>query len=198
MLSSPGFKRVIAAIDQVNAEDPNLQCSEGKNWPKERLYSERMTQQLTRFAPDAGELLHIAARAQHIRRWAIPRADYSAGRAGYQQWRSELAHYHAELTTRLMAEAGYEQEARQRVSALLLKKRLKQDQDVQTLEDVICLVFLQFYLEDFAAGHEQAKVVDIIGKTWRKMSEKGHQAALALPLSPAMQAVVGKALAEST
>lgn len=194
MSSSSRLERVISAIDQINAQDPNLQTHAGKDWPKELLYSERMSQQLSEFAPDAGELLHIAARAQHIRRWAIPRSDYPMNRAGYQRWRSELAQYHADLTTKLMAEAGYGDDEQQRVSKLLRKQRLKQDESVQTLEDVICLVFLQYYLEDFAARHDESKVVDIIAKTWRKMSEQGHQAALALPLSPAMQALVGKAL----
>lgn len=195
MSSSPVFKQVISAIDQINRQDPNRQVHEGKDWPKELLYSERMTQQLHDFAPDAGELLHIAARAQHVRRWAIPRSDYPMDRSGYQRWRSELAQYHADLTTQLMAEAGYGEQAQQRVSGLLLKKRLKQDTEVQLLEDVICLVFLRYYLQDFAARHDEDKVVDIIGKTWRKMSEKGHQAALALTLPAAVQALVGRALA---
>lgn len=195
MSSSSRLERVISAIDQTNAQDPNLQPHEGKDWPKELLYSVRMTQQLKEFAPDAGELLHIAARAQHIRRWAIPRSDYPMDRAGYKRWRSELAQYHADLTAKLMAEAGYDQKAQQRVSALLLKQRLKQDAEVQLLEDVICLVFLQFYLEDFAAGHDDAKVVSIIAKTWGKMSAQGQTAALALPLSPAMLALIKQALA---
>lgn len=195
MTPSSGFEQVIRGIDQVNEQDPNRQTVAGKDWPKERLYSERMTQQLKMFAPDAGELLHIAARAQHIRRWAIPRSDYPMDRAGYKRWRSELAQYHADLTAKLMAEAGYDQKAQQRVSALLLKQRLKQDAEVQLLEDVICLVFLQFYLEDFAAGHDDAKVVSIIAKTWGKMSAQGQTAALALPLSPAMLALIKQALA---
>ncbi|WP_019933453.1 DUF4202 domain-containing protein [Oceanimonas smirnovii] len=195
MTPSSGFEQVIRGIDQVNEQDPNRQTVAGKDWPKERLYSERMTQQLKMFAPDAGELLHIAARAQHIRRWAIPRSDYPMDRAGYKRWRSELAQYHADLTGNLMAEAGYDQKAQQRVSALLLKQHLKQDAEVQLLEDVICLVFLQFYLEDFAAGHDDAKVVSIIAKTWGKMSAQGQTAALALPLSPAMLALIKQALA---
>ncbi|MGP7733821.1 DUF4202 domain-containing protein [Oceanimonas smirnovii] len=195
MTPSSGFEQVIRGIDQVNEQDPNRQTVAGKDWSKERLYSERMTQQLKMFAPDAGELLHIAARAQHIRRWAIPRSDYPMDRAGYKRWRSELAQYHADLTGNLMAEAGYDQKAQQRVSALLLKQHLKQDAEVQLLEDVICLVFLQFYLEDFAAGHDDAKVVSIIAKTWGKMSEQGQTAALALPLSPAMLALIKQALA---
>lgn len=194
MTSSSGFEQVISSIDQVNEQDPNRQTVAGKDWSKERLYSERMTQQLKTFAPDAGELLHIAARAQHIRRWAIPRSEYPAGREGYQRWRRALAHYHAELTAELMAEAGYDQKAQQRVSELLLKQRLKQDAEVQLLEDVICLVFLQFYLEDFAAGHDDAKVVSIIAKTWGKMSAQGQTAALQLPLSSPMLALVKQAL----
>lgn len=50
-------------------------------------------------------------------------------------------------------------------------------------EDVICLVFLEFYFEPFAKKYTEDKMIDIVQKTWRKMSEEGHEAALKLPLS---------------
>jgi hypothetical protein len=94
----------------------------------------------------------------------------------------------------LMADAGYSEENISRVKDLLMKRGLKRDQEVQTLEDVVCLVFLEFYLEDFATKHDEAKLIDIIQKTWNKMSEVGHQSALKLPLSHKMLSLITKAL----
>ena len=63
------------------------------------------------------------------------------------------------------------------------------------MEDVVCLVFLQYYFEDFAAKHEDEKVIDIVKKTWAKMSAEGHEAALRLPLSPESLRLIKAALA---
>lgn len=191
--SSP-FAQVIAAIDHINREDPHRQRLGEVEWPREYLYSVRMSEQLAAFAPQASELLQIAARAQHIRRWAIPRTDYPMDRNGYRRWRSDLAKYHGELAAGLMANAGYTAGQQQRVRDLLEKKQLKHDPEVQTLEDVICLVFLRDYLADFAARHQRDKVVGIIRKTWGKMSQTGQQAALALPLEAGMAELVAEAL----
>ncbi|PSJ37209.1 DUF4202 domain-containing protein [Zobellella taiwanensis] len=191
--SSP-FAQVIAAIDHINREDPHRQRLGEVEWPREYLYSVRMSEQLAAFAPQASELLQIAARAQHIRRWAIPRTDYPMDRNGYRRWRSDLAKYHGELAAGLMANAGYTAGQQQRVRDLLEKKQLKHDPEVQTLEDVICLVFLRDYLADFAARHQRDKVVGIIRKTWGKMSQAGQQAALALPLEAGMAELVAEAL----
>jgi hypothetical protein len=191
--SSP-FAQVIAAIDHINREDPHRQRLGEVEWPREYLYSVRMSEQLAAFAPQASELLQIAARAQHIRRWAIPRTDYPMDRNGYRRWRSDLAKYHSELAAGLMANAGYTAGQQQRVRDLLEKKQLKHDPEVQTLEDVICLVFLRDYLADFAARHQRDKVVGIIRKTWGKMSQAGQQAALALPLEAGMAELVAEAL----
>lgn len=35
-----------------------------------------MTDMLARFAPDANELMQIAVRAQHIKRWCSPHSDF--------------------------------------------------------------------------------------------------------------------------
>lgn len=76
-----------------------------------------------------------------------------------------------------MLAAGYDEQTIERVQTLLLKKGLKQDAEVQTLEDVICLVFLKYYLADFAEKHSEEKVADILQKTKRKMSARGLEAA---------------------
>lgn len=190
--------QLLQQIDHVNHQDPNRETcpsDPGKQHAKEWLYSQRMSATLADFAPDASELLKIAAHAQHIERWKHPRSDYPQGRVGYKHWRTGLAKFHAERTNELMRAEGYSEEDCQRVADLLQKKNLKRDAEVQTLEDVICLVFLQHYLPPFAAKHNDDKVVSIIGKTWGKMSARGQQAALQLTLAEPEQALVARALA---
>lgn len=187
------FDRVIQLIDEANQQDPNL--DQGK--PKEWLYSERMSERLAQFEPGASELLQIAARGQHIERWTSARSDYPEGRTGYKQWRAELGLYHAKRVAELMAAAGYTEEDCTRAKYLVQKRGLGRDSETQCLEDVICLVFIEHYMADFAAksGYSEEKLIDIIQKTWKKMSDKGHEAALALPLADELEALIGKALA---
>ncbi|ART80999.1 DUF4202 domain-containing protein [Oceanisphaera avium] len=187
--------QVLALIDEENKQDPNQELAHGQSWPKEYLYGLRMTEQQRAFVPNADELLQIACRAQHIKRWSIARASYPMNRAGYHQWRSDLGAFHGELTAQLMAKVGYSLAEQSTVKNLLLKKQLKQDPQAQALEDVICLVFLRYYLADFAQRHSEEKIVSIIKKTWRKMSASGQAAALELPLSDEVTALVAKALA---
>ena len=192
---SERLKKAIEAFDQANAADPNQEMWQGKSYPKELLYGQRMTACLNSFEPNASEVLQLAARCQHICRWEIPRNTYSMDKTGYHAWRNYLKKYHAEKAGAIMGNLGYEAETIQEVQKLLQKKQLKRNPDTQTLEDVICLVFLEYYLEGFATHYSEEKLIDILQKTWRKMSEKGHQAALKLPLSQEMSILVGKALA---
>ena len=189
------FEKAIRIIDKKNAEDPNKEIYKGKEYPKELLYAERMSEKLLDFEPEASDELQIAARAQHICRWKYPRSNYSMDRPGYLRWREELKKIHAELTTDILKEIGYEEDFIQRVSFLIRKKLIKKDEESQTMEDVVCLVFLQYYFEDFAAKHEDEKVIDIVKKTWAKMSAEGHEAALRLPLSPESLRLIKAALA---
>lgn len=184
----------LAAFDAANAQDPNIETVNGEKIAKELIYGQRMSEKLHAFEPDAAIELQLAVRSQHICRWQIPRSNYPMDRQGYKRWRLELAAFHGETAGGIMADRGYSAEEVQRVKDLLLKRSLKRDQEVQTLEDVACLVFLEFYMEEFARKHDEAKLIDIIQKTWNKMSEKGHKAALQLPLSDAILALVGKAL----
>ena len=182
-------------FDAVNSEDPNLEPDEhGQLVPKELLYAQRMSACLARVAPDASEAMQLAARAQHIRRWSIPRQDFPLTRPGYHQWRNTLKKYHAELAGQLLAQAGYEPEEIARVQELLQKLRLKDDPEMQLLEDVICLVFLEYYFLPFAAQHPEEKVLEIVQKTWPKMTARGHALALQLPFTPEARVLVTKAL----
>jgi len=188
------LEQTLAEFDAFNSQDPNIEIVDGKETPKELIYSQRMTKQLHKFLPNASEALQLAVRSQHICRWKIPRSDYPMDRQGYKKWRLDLALFHGETAGEIMAENGYDEQFVQRVKDLLLKRSLKRDDEVQALEDVVCLVFLEFYLDDFATKHDEAKLIDIIQKTWNKMSEEGHAAALKLPLSNAMLSLVTKAL----
>lgn len=188
------FEKTIRLIDEKNAQDPHKEVYQGKTYPKELLYSQRMYQQLLDFEPEASEELKIAARAQHICRWKVARNEYPMDRVGYLKWRNDLKKMHAEITAGILEQVGYNEEFIERVSFLIQKKKIKKDEGSQTLEDVICLVFLQHYFEEFAARHEDEKIVDIIAKTWKKMSPEGHKAALQVPLSEKTASLVNRAL----
>lgn len=192
-MTSP-FAKTLALIDRANSADPNLETDGERLRPKELLYAERMSECLAEFAPDASEHLRIAARAQHIERWTSPRSDYPEGRSGYKKWRAELGLFHAKRVGELMQQAGYGEEDAQRTQYLVQKRGLGRDPETQCLEDVVCLVFIRHYLEGFADKHDEEKLIDIIRKTWAKMSAKGQAAALQIPLSEAMKNLVGRAL----
>jgi hypothetical protein len=190
------FQAAIRRFDEINSQDPNQVPVDGNARPKELIYGEQMTAWLDRFAPEASEALKLAARAQHIQRWSIPRSQYPEGRQGYKQWRSDLAKFHADTAAAVLAQVGYDEPTISRVRSLLRKEKLKVDPEAQTLEDVACLVFLENYFADFAQRYQgdDDKIVDIVRKTWIKMSDRGHAAALQLPLSEEAKRIVGKAL----
>ncbi len=188
------IEQALALIDAANAEDPNREFVDGAARPKEMIYAERMTGWLEKLAPEASEALRIAARAQHIERWTMPRAEFPEGREGYFRWRTTLAKFHAERTAAIIAEAGYEADVIDRVKKLLRKHGIKTDPEVQMLEDVACLVFLENYFADFAKQHDEEKIIGIVQKSWAKMSPKGHDAALALDMPDDARILVEKAL----
>ena len=192
--SSERFRNAVARFDRANAEDPNVETVDGASRPKELLYAQRMSDALERFAPNASEVVRLAVRCQHIRRWTVPRDTYPEGRDGYRRWRSDLGRFHAETAGDILHQVGYDDATVGRVQALLRKERLKADPEVQLLEDVVCLVFLRHYLAPFAAQHADEKVVGILRKTWHKMSERGRAAASDLDLAPALRALVTQAV----
>lgn len=175
------YEKTVELIDAANSEDPNKVEVEGKEWPKELLYSHRMSDMLQRFAPEADDAMKIAIRAQHIQRWKSPRENYSMDRIGYLQWRKDLYTFHADTVGELMKQAGYDDAEIQRVKLAVAKKHLKSNDDTQLLEDVTDLVFIEHYMLEFAGKHgeySEEKWIDIIQKTWKKMSDKAHEFAL--------------------
>ena len=180
------YDKAVALMDAANSEDPNIEVADEKEWPKELLYSHRMSDMLERFDPAADEVAKLAIRGQHIQRWKSPRTDYSMDRKGYHQWRTQLYKFHAEGVASLMLEAGYDEADLERVRTAVGKRALKSNADTQLLENIAALVFIEHYMLAFAEKHpeyDEAKWIDIIRKTWRKMSEDAQAFALAGKIS---------------
>ena len=189
------FDRAIALFDAANAEDPNQDAGQ----PKELLYGQRMTDMIGRFAPDASEVARLAVRAQHIQRWAVPRSNYPMTKEGYFAWRTGLYKFHADTAGELMRQAGYADAMIEQVKAAVGKRGIKVNPDTQLLEDVADLVFIEHYMLGFAGQHAEyteEKWLDIIRKTWKKMSERAHAFALSgqLKLPEALVPLITKAV----
>ena len=193
MPESERFAAAIDKFDAANAQDPTLIAGV----PAELLYARRMTDWLNRLYPQADEVLQLAARAQHIRRWTIPRSSYPMTRMGYHKWRTSLYSFHADTAAEILRQVGYDDATIARVRSLLRKEKLNSDPQMQMIEDVACLVFLENYFADFAPRHDEEKVIVILRRTWKKMSEHAHAEALKLPLPPQIRGLVERALASS-
>lgn len=187
------FDQAFKAFDNYNLNDPNKMIIDGKELSGALLYAQRMTSKLSDFEANASEHLQLTARCQHIGRWEIPRNQFPMDRKGYLQWRSQLKIQHAKIAAEILNTVGYDADTILKVKDLLMKKQLKQNPETQTLEDVICLVFLEYYFDDFSKEHEDKKLVNILKKTIPKMSQKGVEAALNLPLSEKAKSLIGKA-----
>ncbi len=190
------YEQTLAAFDALNATDPERTTWRGQEHPKGLVYGQRMSEWLERLAPNASEELRLAVRAQHLARHEMPRSNFPAGRSGYLRWRNECKERHAELAGAILREAGYPPEVCVRVGDLIQKKAIKRDPETQALEDTACLVFLEDHFADFAKQHDEDKLVNILRKTWRKMSDAGHAAAQQIDLAPELGELVQKALAD--
>lgn len=187
------FKQAFQLFDTYNSKDPKTTTIEGQEIPDAILYAQRMTEKLLDFEPESSEQLQLAARCQHIGRWEIPRKDYPMNRKGYLQWRSQLKIYHAKIAREIMEKVWYDETTISKVKDLLIKKQLKQNPETQVLEDIICLVFLEYYFDDFSMEHDEEKLVNILKKTIAKMSQRGVEIALLLPLSERAKSLIAKA-----
>jgi hypothetical protein len=179
--SQSTYEQALTLIDEANSADPNRVQADGREWPKELLYSERMSEMLQRYAPEADDIMKLAIRAQHIERWKSPRDAYPMDRIGYLKWRKDLYKIQADTAARLLKEAGYDETSIGRLKNAVAKKNIKTNPDTQLLEDVTDLVFLEHYLLEFAGKHpeyDEAKWIDIIRKTWNKMTDEAHAFAL--------------------
>ncbi|QOL25745.1 DUF4202 domain-containing protein [Thalassotalea sp. LPB0316] len=192
---STKLQAVLAKIDEINAQDPNSEVVDGQSVAKELIYGRRMTKCLNQYWPQASDLLQIAVRAQHVKRWHIARSEYPLGKAGYYAWRKALGVFHAETAMEVMREHGYSESEAEQTGVMLRKEQLKTNSDTQTLEDVACLVFLSYYFDAFASKHDDEKIIKIVQKTWKKMSQQAKDIALSLTLPEHLGKLVAQALA---
>ena len=186
----PKFRQAIAQFDALNAQDPN----QVKGEPKELYDAKAMTRWVDTVYPDASEAVRLAARCQHLCRWKKPRSTYPEGRLSYLKWRSDLKQFHADKSADVLRSVGYEEAMVDAVTTINLKRGLKSNLDVQIIEDALCLVFLELQFEGYLGVWEDDKIVRILKKTWSKMSESGHQAALKLDYSERALALIQQAL----
>jgi hypothetical protein len=192
-MSTP-FEKALLAIDAAHSEDPNKVTINNTEMPYELHYAQKCTSYLEKRAPDAPDHLRLAIRAQHFRRWEVPRSSYPMTRPGYHSWRTFLKKRQASLVSSICLEAGYDAEFSERVGALIRKEDLKKDEETQILEDVACLVFLDDQFEAFEKEHDEEKILGILRKTWGKMSEEGHELALGMGMEGRPRELVEKAL----
>lgn len=192
-------RRAAAAIDAVNESDPRPWSFGGRERPKAAGEAELAAAWLDRLAPDASEALRLAIRAHHVLRWSIPRADYPMDRNGYLRWRAALKKVHAAEVGRLLADEGYERAVIERVEAIVQKRDLKHDAEVQTFEDALCLVFLESQFGELTERlDDDEKMIDVVAKTLPKMTDAGRALALDLAngLSAREQSILAAALAQ--
>lgn len=195
------YEKAVELFNAANAEDPNTELADGKVVAKELLYSQRMTDMINRYLPDADDVAKLAVSAQHIERWKSPRSNYPMNRKGYHQWRTSLYQFHAETAAKYLEQAGYDEAFIERVELAIGKKALRTNTDTQILEDVAALVFIEHYMLAFYQKHpeySEEKWIDIILKTWRKMTPRAHEFALSgeLILPESLIPVIQKAVAK--
>ena len=189
------FTQAMEAFNAANSKDPNFIEVNGFEKPYELIYANWLYEWIMKLNPNAKEELQLAAKCQHIKRWEIPRSKYPEGLKGYTKWKKELAEYHADEAGKILKQVGYEEAVIERVRAINLKKNLKTDSDVQTMEDALCLVTLQYQIEGFSLKHDDEKMIGIIQKTWAKMSDRAKEEALKLSYSERVLSLIKNAIA---
>ena len=181
-------------IDAAHAADPK-RAPDGR--PAELVYADRMEAWVMRLVPAAPPILRLAARCQHLERWSVPRTTFPDGKAGYLKWRQSLYKKQADRARELLLAGGVPAGEADEAATWVAKNAMNTNAGTQALEDAACLVFLENEIADFAAQHadySREKFVDILRKTWKKMSPAAQAAALGLDLPPAIGALVREAV----
>lgn len=187
-----------AAIDTANRDDPTIVSVRDRTGPKEILHAELVTTWVERLQPDASDALLLAARGHHLRRWTIPRDTYPPGRAGYLKWRKALHEQHARELGAILRAAGFDDATITSTQSLVRKdglNRAEASDDVQVLEDALCLVFLETQFTDLAARLDPATLPGVIVKTVHKMSPVGVASIADVPLGAGARHLLAEALA---
>jgi hypothetical protein len=195
---SSRLERALQLFDAANAEDPHVEIANGKAWPREQLYARRLSSWVARLVCNPSEALLLAAHCQHLRRWRIPRDSYPPTKIGYLQWRAELKKFHASESAAILRNCGYDEATVAAVQALNLKSNFPADPDSRILEDALCLVFLEFQMEELASKTSDEKMINALRKSWGKMSTPARQHAVKLQYSPKCSDLIRRALQEGS
>ncbi len=193
-MSDTPYSRARILIDQAHEGDPQ-RTADGR--AAELAYADAMEGWVARLDPLASSLLRLAARCQHLERWSVPRSTFPLGKVGYHKWRRLLYVRQSERTRELLLQAGLPEHEVAEAAAWVAKSNLRDNPGTQMLEDAACLVFLEKEISGFAAQHAEYprdKFIDILRKTWRKMSPRAQLAALELDLPPDIAALVRDAV----
>ncbi|NQY10473.1 MAG: DUF4202 domain-containing protein [Flavobacteriales bacterium] len=189
-MMSKSIEEGIKAFDAANSKDPKTIEINGKYIPFELAFSDRLTMWIGRLTQSPSDALLLAARCQHIERWTKPRDSYPTGKTGYLNWRSDLKIYHAERSTEILKSLDFESDLIEQVSIINQKKAIKLNEDAQLMEDALCLEFLDFQLERFSKKYDDDKLITILKKSWKKMSENGRNLALQISYSDNVLALI--------
>lgn len=198
MSVSSAYDRARELIDRAHEADPS-RLADGR--AAERVYADRMETWVARLVPEISPLLRLGARCQHLERWQVPRTSFPEGKPGYLAWRRHLYTRQADRAQALLEEAGVPTDEARELHAWVSKSGLKTNAGTQALEDAAVLVFLENEIEDFAARHTdypREKFVEILRKSWRKLSPTAQQAASNLPLSAPIAELVREATRTSS
>lgn len=169
------MKNLYKKIEAIHQQDPVLEVDCGLKIPREMLYSQHMVNKLKALVPDAKDVLVVSAMCHHIGRWEIERKSFPEGKSGYHQWRNAVHIHQAEKARVLMIEEDIKPEFQERVLRIIKKEGIKKDTEVQLIEDIACIVFVEEYIEAFSRKYTDDKLLVIIRKTLAKMSAQGHQ-----------------------
>ncbi len=194
-MAAENYEAALSLIDEAHAQDPKIAIVDGHDVPYELHYAQQMTRYLNLRSPNASPILKVAIRAQHFRRWEIPRDSYPMTKPGYLKWKTFLRRRQADLASAICIGCNFTTEEAEEVAKLIRKEDLKRNEETQILEDVACLVFLDDQFEAFEKEHDEEKIIDILRKSWGKMSERGHELAMQIPMSDTSKKLIGKALA---
>jgi len=189
------YQRARELVDAAHGADPGL-TPDGR--PAELAYADAVERWVVAIAPGASPVLRLAARCQHLERWQTPRSLFPEGKPGYLAWRRSLYVKQAERARQILTEAGVPPAEAEDAATWVSKTGLKSNPGTQALEDAAVLVFLESEILRFHGQHAdypREKFVDILRKTWRKMSPRAQDLARGMELPEAVASLVREALA---
>lgn len=181
------FTEAMARFDEINRQDPRRQLFQGQEYPRELIFSQRVTFWLNQLNPNPSEGVQLAARSHTVCRWEVPRDRYESNTLGYHEWRGKTAEHSAATATKILSELGFSEELKKRVTSLITRTLPGKDNEAQLLEDADCLAFCEIKFEDYAKQWDKEKSKRILKGTWSKMSPAARLMADELSIAPQLR-----------